>query len=409
MAPNPVKPNKLAIAALKPGAVKYEVSVVGYRGLVIRVWPSGEQTFVYRNRQDGQLRRIALKATSLAGAIAEWGAERQDAKGGVDVAGRRQAARHDTKLQRIENRRDPTVADLVARYITEYAKRHKRSWLADERLLTRFFVHDFGALKAKAVRRSDIHGMVHRIARKTPTQANRVLAATRKLYSFALDAGVIDAHPCLRMKAPAPENQRERVLSNAEIKILWNDAPGIVNTTVSDALHLQLLTACRITEVIGATASEFDLKTKTWTIPGSRTKNKLDHVVPLVPAAEAIVGPRIADGGYLFPWPTASGCLMADITSHQIIDAIPYLEMEHFTTHDLRRTVATRLAELGFSHETRERVLNHKDRSVMGKHYDKYDGVKEKRDALNAWARQLGEITSDVQSKKVIELRGKRK
>ena len=91
--------------------------------------------------------------------------------------------------------------------------------------------------------------------------------------------------------------------------------------------------------------------------------------------------------------------------SHQIIEALSYLEIEHFTTHDLRRTVATRLAELGVSHETRERVLNHKDRSVLGKHYDKYDGLKEKRDALETWARKLDEIVAGKQASKVVEMR----
>ena len=405
----PVKPNKLAINALKSRATKYEVSIDGHRGLVVRVWPSGEKTFLYRNRQDGQLRRIALKATSLAGAVAEWGRERQDAHGGIDIAARRHQQRHETKLKRIESHRDPTMAVLADRYMTEYAKSHKRSWQADQRLLTRFVVHDFGPIKAKAIRRSDIHGLVHRIARKTPIQANRVLAVTRKLFSFALDAGVIDSHPCLRMKAPAPENQRDRVLTDAEIRILWNDAPGIMNVTVSDALCLQLLTACRITEVIGATACEFDMKTKTWTIPGARTKNKLDHVVPLSQLAEEIIAPRVKDGGYLFPWPTRSGCLMADIMSHQIIDSLSYLEIGHFTTHDLRRTAATRLSELGINHETRERVLNHKDRSVLGKHYDKYDGLKEKRDALEAWARMLDEISTGERGDNVVALKRRRK
>ena len=81
----PVKPKKLAITALKLRATKYEVSIEGHRGLVVRVWPSGEKTFLYRNRQDGQLRRIALKATSRHGAIAGVELHYQDAHGGMSI------------------------------------------------------------------------------------------------------------------------------------------------------------------------------------------------------------------------------------------------------------------------------------------------------------------------------------
>lgn len=406
MAPKPVKPNKFAIDALRPAAAKFEVSVFGYPGLVVRVWPSGERKFLYRHRQDGKLRRIALRALTLAQAIAEWSQERQAAKQGVDVAGRRQEERQQKKLKRINDRRDPTVAELADRYIEEYAKRHKRSWEADKRFLDRLVVPDLGLVKAKAVRRADVHGLVHRIARKTPIQANRVLAVVRKLFSFALDAGIIESHPCLRMKAPAAERARERVLTDAEIKATWNMSAALLDPTVADALRLQLLTACRISEVIGAVPAEFDLKSEVWTVPGARTKNKLDHVVPLTDPAVAIVRARGAGGGYLFPWPTTKGCLTADIVSHQLLDALPRLELEHFTTHDLRRTVATRLSKLGIAPEIRERVLNHKDRSVMGIHYDKYDKLREKREALSAWARQLDSIVAGKPAQ-VVELRQK--
>lgn len=401
----PVKANKLALDALKPEGVKYEVSVAGYPGLVVRVWPSDERTFLYRHRQDGQLRRIALKASTLADAVTEWNEERKAARLGVDIASRRLEERHEKRLKRAEERRDPTVQQLADRYITEYAKRHKRSWAADQRMLTRLVVPDLGPIKAKAVRRADIHALVHKIARKTPTQGNRVLAVVRKLFSFALDAGVIDTHPCLRMKAPAPELVRDRVLTDAELRAIWNADPAILNPILADALRLQLLTACRIGEVVGATKAELD-KEATWTVPGTRTKNKLDHVVPLVAEAAAIIKRRRDNGAFLFPWPTRQGHLMPDLVSHELLVALPKLEVPHFGTHDLRRTVATRLSELGIDKETRERVLNHKDRTVMGKHYDKNDGLKQKRDALTAWARQLRSIVSGMEST-VIELKSR--
>jgi integrase len=391
-----IKATKSAIGDLKPRAEKYEVSVAGHPGLVVRVWPTGRKTFVYRHRQDGQLRRIALEAAILTDAIAEWGRERGDARKGVDVATRRQQTRDEKRLKRVSERRDPSVKDLVERYIAEYAKAHKRSWKADERLLERFALPAWSPMKAKAIRRADVHALCHGVARKTPTQANRLLATVRKLFSFAFDAGLVEVHPCLRMKAPAAENSRDRVLSDAEIKALWNSQalPGV---TV-EALRLQLLTACRIGEVIGAKPRELDLERALWIVPGERTKNGLDHVIPLTSEALSILEPRSKAKDWLFPWPTAQGCLMADIVSHQIIAARRAMNIEHFTSHDLRRTVTTRLSEFGVSKETRERVLNHKDRSTMSRHYDKYDGLQEKRSALDLWATKLSQIVSRKES-----------
>jgi integrase len=61
-----------------------------------------------------------------------------------------------------------------------------------------------------------------------------------------------------------------------------------------------------------------------------------------------------------------------------------------WTAHDLRRTVATRLAEtLGVGGEQLIRkVLGHSDGSVTAI-YNRYGYVKEMRSALEGWAREL--------------------
>ena len=79
-------------------------------------------------------------------------------------------------------------------------------------------------------------------------------------------------------------------------------------------------------------------------------------------------------------------------------EALQDIEVEKFTTHDLRRTVETRLASLGVAKETRDRVLNHTDRSVGGVHYNRYDYLAEKRGALELWAEKLSQIASGKKS-----------
>lgn len=402
----PVKANALAIAALKPRTVKYEVSIVGHAGLIIRVWPSGERTYVYRHRQDGKLRRVALRATTLGEAVREWATERQDARQGVDVSDRRRQHRASTKLHRIEDRRHPTITGLVARYLEEHAKRKKRSWRSDELRLNKYVIPVWGPLKARSVRRADVHGLVNDIAGEKPIQANRVLAVIRKMFSFAMDAGVLEAHPCLRMKTPTAERARSRILTDAEIRSLWTVADNaVLPPLIHRALCLQLLTGCRIGEVIGAHAAEFDLDANVWIIPSARTKNGLDHTVPLSHSALRIVQDTLSPGGYLFPWKGATGFLRSDTVAHHLLHATAALKLNHFSTHDLRRTAATRLGELGFSQELRQRILNHKNSSILAAHYDRYDHLKEKREALEAWARKLDEIIHGKSAGNVIKMK----
>ena len=77
--------------------------------------------------------------------------------------------------------------------------------------------------------------------------------------------------------------------------------------------------------------------------------------------------------------------------------------MERFTPHDLRRTVATRMRELGISRGDVKMVLNHVETDVTAR-YDRYDGVAEKRRALNLWAGRLAQIISGRHATESTEL-----
>src|SRR4051812_42986226 len=119
-----VKASDLAIKALKPRAVRYEVPVVGNRGLVVTIWPSGERAWTYRGRIGGKLYREKLgdyPAMPLNEARLAYARIREQRDKGVDLAARRQrAAQHD--------RQSPTVKALCRDYIERHAMPHKRTW-----------------------------------------------------------------------------------------------------------------------------------------------------------------------------------------------------------------------------------------------------------------------------------------
>ena len=70
--------------------------------------------------------------------------------------------------------------------------------------------------------RRDVRALIDRVVdRGAPIQANRVLALVRKMLNFAVDEDWIEGNPAARVTKPSPENSRERVLSDDEIRRLW--------------------------------------------------------------------------------------------------------------------------------------------------------------------------------------------
>lgn len=406
-----VKANDLAIKGLRPRAQPYEVAVREHRGLTIRVHPSGAKTYRLRYRQDGVLKRVALDASSLADARQEWEKLRSEIKRGDDPVHAATQKRAEKQLKRQEARGAPTFKDLAADYVRLYAKRKKRSWRADELMLESAVLPEWGSIKAKEIKRRDVIDLLDRIAEKTPVRANRVLAVVRKLFNWAVERDVLEISPSAGVKPPGDEQSRERVLTDAELRAFWNRLPESgLDDLDQAALKLQLLTATRIGEVVGASWSEFDFNKGEWLIPGKRSKNKRESLVPLSSCALDVLSQlkslQPTSGSeksaftakFLFPRTSRTEHTRMDVITHNLKHALPLLGVdERFTSHDLRRTAATRLAELGTPRVVIDAILNHVDRTVGGI-YDRHNYANEKRAALEAWARKLEHIVSGKDS-----------
>ncbi len=324
---------------------------------------------------------------------------------------------------RVAERRAETVEELVSSYLERYARPRKRSAAEDERILRKDVLPRWGSRKARDIARRDIVNLLNGIVdRGAPIQANRTLTILRRMFRFAVGQAIIDVSPCDNVETPSAENQRERALNGEEIRRLWNaldNAP--MEPNARRILRLMLLTGQRKGEVIGVRVDELDLQNGLWTIPASRAKNGREHVVPLSQLAQEIIrqAPPSPEG-YMFP----SRLTGAPYRGQSIDHATRYLfevrrqsprpkktetsrkivrprkepkepplrgAMTPFTPHDLRRTVATRMRELGIPRGDVKMILNHIETDVTSR-YDKYDGLAEKRRALEAWARRLEEI-----------------
>ena len=160
-----------------------------------------------------------------------------------------------------------------------------------------------------------------------------------------------------------------------------------------------------------------DPRSAMWRLPSARSKNGREHVIPLAPLAVSIVKEALSlaasgvGSDYVFQSPRndqpitahALAVAMARVAKrlgsdaddgNEIVEtaAMDAWRNEPPAPHDLRRTAATRMRALGISSDDVKRVLNHAPTSVLGRHYDYYDALPEKRRALETWPRELKRI-----------------
>ena len=402
-----MKLTDVKVRSLKAKTKRYEVWETGRSGFGLRVSASSNKCWFYFYRFEGKNRRMTLGVypeMTVEKAHSAHAKAREQLIKGIDP--------NELLIQsNIENRGSPTISQLVNEYIEKWAKPRKRTWEEDARKLFKDVIPQFAKRKAKDIKRRDIVLLMDGIVeRGSPITANRTLRVIKKMFSFAVKRGVLDASPCMEIDPPAKENQRERVLTEEEIKMFWF---GLDKAKMSDAtklvLRLLLITAQRKGEVSQAEWSEIDLRNMWWTIPKERSKNERIHRVPLSPMALDIFRQakvRLGDSKWVFP--SSKG---QPITPRSISRAIrnnsekkssdsrkhtpPYgdfFKIDHFTPHDLRRTATSMMTSAGISEFDVSIVLNHTVQSVTNKHYNHYSYDKEKQKALGIWERKLTTI-----------------
>jgi integrase len=116
------------------------------------------------------------------------------------------------------------------------------------------------------------------------------------------EQGSIEASPCLGKKPPAKAGSRDRVLTDDELKLIWQEA-GKLGWPFGPIVQVLMLTAQRRGEVAAMQWDDLDLDKGVWTIPADRTKNAKPHAVPLSKAARALIAglPRYDQSAYGFP------------------------------------------------------------------------------------------------------------
>ena len=365
-------------------------------GFGIRLRASGKRTWVAQYRAAGRSRRVTLGAV-----------------GTVDADKARKAAK--TLLARVQLGADPqadraeeharavvTVGSLGENYLeaqqdrVNRGKLSQRSLVEDERYIRRDWkpLHDKPAHRLTRAHISDRFDEITK--EKGAVTANRARSTLSAMFAWAMTKGKAETNP-VAGTAKHEEGSRDRVLNGAELAAIWG-ACG--NDDYSHIVKLLILTGGRRDEIAGIRNSELQRDLRLLSLPAERTKNGLPHDVPLSGAALAELPPARDGRDLLFgrasgPFSGWSRC--KERLNARIAKASPDGKpLPDWTLHDLRRTTATGMAEIGVQPHIVEAVLNHISgvrRGVAGI-YNRAVYADEKRAALDKWAYRIDAFVS---------------
>ena len=435
---------------------RFELRDADVRGLELRVSRSGVKTWAYRYRRlsDGTKRTITFgnyPGHSLD-AARRWalGIKSVVASGG-DPAGEQKTAKHARRIAE-------TFSEIADEWIERHGPNKSAGALKDDKsMLARHVRPVIGGMKACDVTKRDIIALLDSVAakpdargkgvgepRKLTHRPNRVFEVVRSIFRWSVSRDMLKADPTLGVQPPIKkEKARERELSPDEIRILWaaldRAPPGRtidrgprgtfasaakpvalpMSQAVALTLKLALATGQRIGEVSGIATTELDLNDTApmWVLPGERSKNGQPNRIPLSPIAVRLVRSAIQlageDSAWLFPCAegrnrsAGSGPIGAHAPTKALERSREAIGLDDFRVHDLRRTAATRMAEIGVNPFTISLVLNHvsaRRGTVTGKVYNQYSYDREKREALEQWGTRLERIIVGSDGANVVPL-----
>jgi integrase len=250
-------------------------------GFYLVVQPSGAKSWAVRYRVNERPKKFTLgpyPRLSLGDAREQARTALRLASEGRDPSTLRTAAEREaeiaTKLR---------FGAVAAEFIERYAKPRNRTWPETERLLTKADLTPWQERDLRAISRQEVLTVLDQIVeRGAPIQANRLVAALRRFFGWAVERGLLGASPMASLKPPSAEAHRDRVLSDDELRAVWLAADEI-GYPFGPAVQLMILTGQRRSEVLEAEWREFDLERGLWSIPRERAKNGSGHVVLIHP------------------------------------------------------------------------------------------------------------------------------
>ncbi len=447
------------------------------RGLYLVVQPSGAKSWAYRYRFQGRPAKLTLGPVYIPrdgepepSAIPAIGdpltlaqARRLVSDGQHQLARRADpAASVRAAKQRQSTDPDRDLFEVVAqRFLERYARPNTReSTFRETSTALGYRIGPAGKLtlrepvkgggngaavswrgrKVQTITRRDVNEMLDGIEdARGGNAANAALAAVRRLFNWSVEQDVVAVSPVAGVKRRLAPVQRDRVLADDELRLIWL-AAGEVGWPFGHLVKLLALTGARRDEWAGARWSEIRLDRKAFELPAERSKNGLAHTIPLAPAALTIIEElaRIRLKGEP-DWLLSTGYGRTAAKGHPVLapisgfskakasldkkileiarreaqeaglDPTQVQPLPEWRFHDLRRTCVTGMARLGVALPVIERAVNHVSGSFAGVVgvYQKHQYAPEVRAALERWAEAVEHVAAgeDAVSSNVVPIK----
>ena len=372
----------------------------GITGLALKVTPKGKKTFLVQYRPGGRgtpTRKMSIgpygdvtlhKAQTEARRILGLRAE------GRDPALEKQQA----KRRAVSNKFEVIAKDFIAKHASQ-----NRTVEETTRIIDKYILPSWKTRSLHELGRPDVIDLLDVIVeRGAPVMANRTLAVLRKLFNWSISRGLITSSPCNGIDAPHKEKSRDRVLSDDELVTIINTAKRM-GGAFGSIIQMLVLTAQRRSEVSGMTWDELDSDYSQWDIPSSRTKNEKPHTVHLSEQAEAVVSGVSQIGEFVF---TSNGKTPFSGFSKSKKQLDELSEVSECRLHDIRRTVVSRMAQLGIQPHIADKILNHQSGTISGVAavYQRHEFLKERKTALDAWGNYVESLISGDERDNVINI-----
>ena len=346
------------------------------RGLELRMTPSGKRTWSLLYPFNGKKQRFTIgdyPAVKLKEARLLADKLRNQVAHGQNPQEVKRKAR---------NANIVTVNWCYEQFLVRYLQSQLRTWQEYNRRIRADVLPSLGKKDIRQVQKADIIKIIDAITdRDAPVLANRVLQYTSKFFKWCIGRGYIEHNPAANIPKPAKESSRERVLSLAEARSIYQAAEECLGPITCAFVRLLMLTGQRRSEISHLEWTE--LQSDRIEIGGHRSKNGKPITTPLTDEANAVLAALPRNNG-IYVFSTTGGHRPIGNFSHIKNKLIEKSGVTGWTYHDFRRTMATFLANNNENFENIRLVLNHMDQSVTSV-YNRSEHQNQKQRTLKLW------------------------
>lgn len=388
-----------------PASGQTEIWDTACPGLFLRISYGGRRTYGVMTRVHGKQVRRTIGTTDSHKLSEARDAARmviRDAAKGIDGASR-EAKREASRLAKIQGERGKanSFRAVVEAYLADKGKHGGANMKSHDLVKQRLENHampTFGDRPIAEITKAEVRDLLRgMIASDKPVASNRLLGNLKLVFKWAVENDKIESSPIADLDKPHEEKSRDRALSGPELAEVWKACETLPKAHAA-VVRTMILTGARRTEAGSMMKSE--LQGDEWHLPGERSKNGRPHIWPLPEFALEVIesAPKSEDCACVFSTdeehPVSGWSKIKSTLDAAIAEARKKAKMKesmpHWTLHDLRRTMVTRMNEdLEIPPHVIEAIINHvsgQSRVGVAGIYNRATLLPQRRQALKAWA-----------------------